>query len=339
MTRCVLRIGFSVIALVAPPPLTAQTSSDLLEMGRRAFQNIDYDAAATVLRRGLVRTTGDTLSEPDRVQALMYLGATELFRGRRDSALAVFRRLLVLDPRHRPNELVFPPQVTDLFRAARQATKVVAVEVPPLTELRVRSEQFTARLQASSPHDVTVAITGNDGTIVRLIYTGPISDSLAVGGDGLTEESGLPADGAYQLRVTSGGPAGRIHGVVHVPLEISRVRGETHQPSEMAPRAVRGPPVRLLAGGGLATAAAIVLPTIVARDAHASGARFAVASAIGVSTLVGFVTRWRNRPIDRSARTNQSRRDDRRSVATASPARLMIRAGRPAVLDWDGESP
>lgn len=339
MTRRVLRIGFGVIALMTPRLLTAQASSDLLEMGRRAFQNLDYDAAATVLRRGLLRTTGDTLSEPDRLQALMYLGATELFRGRRDSALAVFRRLLVLDPRHRPNELVFPPQVTDLFRAARQATKVVAVEVPPVTDLRVRSEQFTARLRASSPHDVTVAIADEHGATVRLLYTGPITDSMVVGWDGLTEASGLPAGGTYQLRVTSGELAGRIHSVVRVPLEITRVPAAAPQPAALPPRAVRGPPVRLLAGGGLATAAAIVLPTIVARNADASGARFAVASAIGVSTLIGFVTRWRHRPTDVSARTNQTRRDDRRPHVTASAARLTIRAGPPAVLDWGVESP
>ena len=68
--------------------------------GIRAYQNLDFDQAAALLRRDLARATGSTATLSERAQGLVYLGAADLFRGRRDSTVAVFRRLVQLDPRY-----------------------------------------------------------------------------------------------------------------------------------------------------------------------------------------------------------------------------------------------
>ena len=44
---------------------------------------------------------------------------------------AAFERLLFLDPRYRPDQLVFPPEVSSLFEEVRLRTRAVAVSVPP----------------------------------------------------------------------------------------------------------------------------------------------------------------------------------------------------------------
>src|SRR2546425_194777 len=225
--RLVTTLVVAVLALVTRgATVAAQTATDLLTAGMRSYQNLDYEAAAATLRRGLMRATSDTFSTPERLQALTYLGATELFRGRRDSAVAAFRQIAVTDPRYRPSAIIFPPQVTSMFQEVRQGTKTVFIQVPPETEFRARSEHFTARLVASTPHDIAVAVTREDGTVVNSLYTGPIDDSLAVTWDG-TERGDPVKSGHYLLRVTSRAAAGARQLVRQLPLEIERARPDT----------------------------------------------------------------------------------------------------------------
>jgi len=85
----------------------------------RAYQDLDFDAAARLLRRVLTPPLAMELSDAERARALSYLGAAEHYRGRPDSAIAVFRRLAVLAPRDQPDTLIFPPEVTRLYDAVR----------------------------------------------------------------------------------------------------------------------------------------------------------------------------------------------------------------------------
>lgn len=337
MSRRFPIIGAVVLTLAAPRGASGQTATDLLSAGVQAYQDLDYAAAAAALRHGLLGTPGDTLSTRQRLEALTYLAATEVFRGRRDSAAATFRRLVVFDPAYQPSELIFPPRVTDLFREVRDATKAVALDAP--------AGQFPARLLASSPHEVTVAVTAVDGQLVRTLYDGPITDSLALRWDGFTGTGMLPEDGRYLLRVTSRTARGAVARVLQAPLEVRRLPADTPSPSPSpSPPAVQAshplprqrtladPAVRALAGGLVAAAAVVALPRLVSRNAEASGARFAVAATIGVSGLVGFLALRPGRPLNAGGGQNPPGVGDRRSAAAKAP-RLMIRVGRPVVLE------
>jgi hypothetical protein len=79
------------------------------------YRNLEFDAAARLLRRVLVSPLATELDDSTRAVALTYLGAAEHYRGRRDSAIAVFQRLVVLAPSHRPDTLIFPPEITRLY--------------------------------------------------------------------------------------------------------------------------------------------------------------------------------------------------------------------------------
>src|SRR5467141_1463524 len=243
MRRLVQIVAVTLLALTARRVAAQQSASDLLAQGIGAYQNLDYDQAAAMLRRSLGRTTGDTLSIPDRLRALTYLGASELFRDRRDAALAAFRQIAATDPRYRPSEIIFPPQVTGVFGEARQQTKTVFFQVQQETEFRAKTEHFTARLVASSPHDVAVTITTGDGKLVRRLYDGPIADSLAVTWDGLTEERTPVQSGRYTLRVaprTAG--AGQL--ARQLSLEILRAKPDT-QPWPAGAGLAEGTPLPL----------------------------------------------------------------------------------------------
>src|SRR2546430_15227520 len=93
----------------------AQAIASPFGAGIRAYQNLDFDQAAALLRRDLARASSSTASLGERAQGLLYLGAADLFRGRRDSAVAVFPPPAPPDPPHRPGPPGFPPQGTRVF--------------------------------------------------------------------------------------------------------------------------------------------------------------------------------------------------------------------------------
>lgn len=126
----------TVIAAVTaalPPRAAAQEQNRSLTGALQAYQNLEYESAAALFRRALAveAPSPDTLPTALRPKALTYLAASDFYRGRKDSAAVVFRRLIQQDPRYRPDPLIFPPEVTQAFESARRGTKVVAVFPPP----------------------------------------------------------------------------------------------------------------------------------------------------------------------------------------------------------------
>jgi len=343
--RLVTTLVVAALALVTRgPTVAAQSATDLLTTGMRSYQNLDYEAAAATLRKGLLRATSDTFSTPERLQALTYLGATELFRRRRDSAVAAFRQIAVTDPTYRPSAIIFPPQVTSLFQEVRQGTRTVFIRVPPETEFRARAERLTARLVASTPHDIAVAVTRDDGAVVNSLYSGPIDDSLAVTWDG-TERGDPVKSGHYLLRVTSRAATGARQLVRQLPLEIERARPDTQawpSPPDATSGVRSGPAVRSLAGGLAAALAVVVLPSIVAHDADGIKGRFAVAAVIGGAGLASFFAQRSAPPLDVAAGANAAARDAakrrldlvrQQNAKALAEIRLRVRAGPATLLE------
>ena len=340
-----MRLRVGVLALLLAGPLWAQEGSTtgLMTGAVRAYRDLEFDVAASLLRRALAQPG---LDDAERARTLTYLGATEYYRGRRDSATAVFRRLIVLAPRHRADTLIFPPEITRFSDDVRRRTNLVAVRAPADTEF-TRGGRLVAWLYPTTPHDVTVAISREDGRRVRTVYTGPIGDSLDVRWDGLASTGALATGDRLWLTVAS------PPRLVRVPLRVEAVGLDTlpHPPplssSQLLPeRADRGTALRSLGGGLLLAAGALTLPSLVAPGERASGTRFAVAGALGVSGLIGYLSRSAGRPLPENATINRARRDAWRlqaeAVARANAgrvreARLHIRTGTAVVLERGSE--
>ena len=233
-------------------------SRDRLAEAIRAYQDVDFELAARLLRQEVARLSASGSAPADRIRALMYLGAADLFRGRRDSAAAVFRRLVMLDPRYRPSRLVFPPEVTSLFDGVRLQTKTVAVAMPRDTTIVPGPGAFGLWIIASSFQLVDVTLRYEDGAPFRPLYSGPIGDSLNVQWDGLDAAGALPAINRVVLRVASRAPTGELMGIVQVPLDLSLSRPDT-LPLPLPPadaqllpeRARSGAAKRAVTGGAL----------------------------------------------------------------------------------------
>jgi len=335
------------ILVAAASRLPAQSADELLQQGVRAYQRLEYDAAVALLRESLLRREPAALADSQRARALSYLAATELFQQQRDSAAAAFRSLVRLDPRYRPDELIFPPQVTNLYEEVRRSTKVLSVQVPPVTELHARLEWFTARVVTTSVQSVTATLARDDGTPVRTLYDGPVADSLSLKWDGLTAAGTLPAEGRYVLHVAPRPALQDGPRPLQVTLDITQVAPDTLPwpaptgPALLPERTSAGPALGSLAAGALAGGAVVALPSLFGRSGEATGARFAVAAAVSVAGLVGFFAH-QPRPIDANIRANAPARADwqRRvegvqaeNAKRRGQARLLIRAGPVTVAE------
>ena len=323
----------------------AQTPAERLARGVRAYQGLDYDSAAAMLRAALESGAAGagTLGDSDRVRALAYLAATEFFRENRDSAAAAFGRLVRLDPRYRPDQLVFPPEVSSLFQEVRLGTRAAIITAPPLTTIVSAGDRLVLWVHATSYHQADVTLLRGNGVPVRSLYSGGIGDSLQILWDGRTATGAVPEAGAYVVRVDSRAADGRVSWSVDLPLEVARLGADTLRIPPPPPdslflpeRTVVGRGTRALVTGLAAAATAVLLPSLVAGGSAGMGERFAVAGALGVAGVVGFQYQRHPQPIAANIAANRALRSPWERQADSVRAenagrlrvvRLQIRAG------------
>ncbi len=340
-----------------PRQASAQRAADQLARGLRHYRNLEYDSASVRLRAALAQAGAAALSDSERVRALVYLGATELFGGRRDSAVAAFGRLVLLDPRYRIDQLIFPPEVTGLFQQVRLTTRATALVAPPLTRLQRAGDRLVLWLYVSSFHQVDVVLTRADGTPLGALYQGGVGDSAQIEWDGRTSEGMRVGSGGYLIRVDSHEPGGRIARSAVLPLDVVVEESDTlptppplpdsaFKPENAAGGSGLGP---LLTGLG-AAAAVIALPSVVGGSTAGMGDRFVVAGALGIAGVVAFPLQRRPRALPENIAANQALRLSWRRVADSVRAEnvarrrnavLVIHAGtwRPAAGAGGGGTP
>jgi len=349
MTRALpLLAALGLWSLVAPRAASAQSAAAALAQGARAYEDLELDNAAGLLRRALAVQGSGALAPADADRALMYLAATELLREHADSARAVARRLVLANPRFRPDELVFPPQVLTFYEGIRRATPVVIARAPADTAIRPGSEALAVRLYASTFHDVTATLGTEAGRVVRTLYAGPIGDSLDVHWNGL-DSSGTapPPNGRYAITVTSVDRQRRVARILRLPLEVTQGRVDTlphpAPPADsllLPERQSMGPGLKALAPGALTGVAIAVLPSVVANGEDASAARFVVGGSLTIAGIAAFFSHHPGKSIPANVAHNRTLRDAwRREDAevarrNAERARGMIgiRVGAPVLL-------
>jgi hypothetical protein len=312
--RTLLALLALFASLVGAGALGAQRV-DPLARAMKAYTDLDYDVAAQSFRTALALEGAARLSDADRARALMHLGATEVFRGRRDAAVQSFRTLIVLDPRYRPDVVVFPPEVSTLYQESRIGVRATSVLVPASANIRTVADRLLIRVFSASLHDVRVTITDGLGAPVRVMYDGAVGDSLELlwnGRDGLGR---LREEGSYRLRVTSRSFEGRDEREVEIPLQLVRVATDTLPwPGDLEENAFRPETLittegrRYLATGLVAAALVAVLPSVVGSDNGGSSLRFGVAALLGAGGVFGLKRASRPIPIAENMTWNRERR-------------------------------
>lgn len=350
-----LAAGLTVCALLVPMAARAQSASALLDQGVRAYSVREYDGGAWLLRRALAVEGADALSNAGTARALLYLTATEVARNQRDSALAAARRLILLDPRYRPDES-FPPQVIAVYQEARRTAPSVSIRASGDTAIRPGAEAFVVRLGSTTAPEVTVTVTNGDGRVVRQLFNGTIRDSVDLRWNGLDASGNTPAPGRYAILVTprrgggagGGGATGGSGWTLRLPLELSRPTIDT-TPMPPAPpdslfRPERGNTngaVRALVPGVVAGAAIVVLPKLVATGERASKARLIVGGAVTIAGVAAFFSHHPGQRIPANEQYNRNIRESwqrnvaeisRRNADRARQSRMIIRPGAPSLV-------
>ncbi len=277
-----------LFALALARPAAAQSADVLLAEGIKAYDALEFSVAAHLFRRALDPEAEGFLDPAARARARMHLGAAELLRGDRNAAIRVFRRLVIEDPRYRPDELRFPPRVTDVYDQARRTTKAVAAEVPDRRIFDAGRGAWRASLAASSRHEIVVDIVDAGGRRVQSLYRGPIDDVLTVSWNGLAADGTPPSGGQYRLVVESRSGADVLR-AVQVPLRISAGRLDTLRLPPPPDSALL--PERRSALPGLkfllpaVTTGALLIGTAISDETNNDTPRFIVGAAVSVGAL------------------------------------------------------
>ena len=345
-----LAAGLVASALLVPVQAHAQSATSLLDQGVRAYTVREYDGGAWLLRRALAAEGADALSNAGTARALLYLTATEVARNQRDSALAAARRLILLDPRYRPDES-FPQAVIAVYQEARRTAPSVSIRASGDTAIRPGSETFVVRLGSSTAPEVTAIVTNADGRVVRTIFSGTIRDSVDVRWNGLDGSGNVPAAGRYMIVVTPrerrGGTASAGNWTLRLPIELARPSVDT-TPLPSAPpdslfRPERGnskSAVRALIPAVVAGVAIVALPKVVATGEEASKARLVVGGAVTIAGIAAFFSHHPGQRIPENEQYNRNLRETwqrnsqeiaRRNADRLRSSRMIIRPGAPSL--------
>lgn len=329
--------GVATAAILSSAPLAAQTPSNLLASGIRAYEDLDFAVAERVLARA---AASEDASPTVRRQAMMYLGATEVLAKHADSAEAVFRSLILDDPRYRVDELVFPPQISSAFDSVRRATPAVTLAVPSDT-LVERGGEVAIAVYPSTLHRVTLTVEGPDSA-AEVLLSSLVADSAEV-----RWQPAEPTGGSVRYRVVARSLDlnGAVLRSVTVPVSVSRAPVDTAALPAPPPdsaylpeRAHDASGWRALAAGVGVGGALIALAPVVAPSADLSPGRFAIGGAVSLAGIVSFFTHRPNRILHENVRANDALRRrwlaQRDSVAAANASAraavpFVVRAGRP----------
>jgi hypothetical protein len=341
-----------LVAAAQPTSVAAQTAQEQLQAGIEQYGQLDLLAAVSLIRQALAVPGDDGLAEPERATALSYLGAAEHFRGRHDSAASAFRQLVFLNPRYRPDPLVFPPPVVRVYDGVRRSLRVIGTRAPADTTIRLAQEETLAiQLYASSYHSISSLIAREDGTMLRRLYGGDIGDSLALRWDGLDGEGEPAPSGLYYLSVSSLATDGVVLRTLQLPLDVELIRPDTlphpDPPADsllLPERRPAGPGLKSLGLGLALGGLAAGLPYLVGGVDEASNTRYAVGGAIAIAGIIGLVTRPPGAALPQNIAANEALRYEwqarRDSVFAANlrlrrALRLRVRTGVPLRIEHE----
>lgn len=324
-----------IILLVLPATRLAgqDSSAARLERARALYERLEVERAVALLR-GLVSPSWPyPIAASQRALAYTYLGAATALAGRTDSAVALFRDALTLDPFTDLDPQVFTPvQVGALARARGQ---VFAVAVRPMAAHRVDPRTERVRFTFVTTQAASLHAQLRRGDSAFTIFEAGAGGLGEIVWDGLGPDGRLAPPGRYELRIVA---ASRVEsrtdsaraffdlGYDRPALEdtLPDLGPAALLPEQIAGRVALGEIGKGLAvGGGAVVVSLLVTNGDLGRDAAERPA--VVAGAALIAGVVAFIERNRNRTIPANVTENNRRRDARHATNAAIGARNAAR--------------
>ena len=300
------RRGLAVllVALAWASPALGQSGLELREQGVRAFRALELEAAARLLRRALASRD---LPDTALLATQAYLGATEFYQQQRDSSAAIFRRMVLQEPRYRFDSLAFTPEIVAAFDSVRFATPALSLDIPQRVTVEPGRGGIAARVYPSGPHTIRVRIETSRGDVVRTLQERRVTGDFTVNWDGAGQNGVRLASGLYVWSFASLDRRGTVQRIVDVPVRLEHVAVDSldlpPRPSLLPERRTTGSAmIPLGVGLGAAALTWIVMPVITDNEAP----RIAISLAFTAGGIVGFVEQRPGKPIPQNAAANQA---------------------------------
>ena len=302
-----------------------------------------YAAAHQEARAAAQRASDGALSVDPRIRLLHRMGVVAYALGRAggpraylDSARSYFRQAVWLAPDRPLPAAEYAPGFRAAMDSVRAATLLVALEPTRDTTLAPADVALRLVVRPSLPSRVSVTISpvGGAGAAVH-------ADSQVVAFPNqataftwnVRTAAGALAVGRFVVRVAARDSAGQTAPPVERQLTVGRVPVDTAahpaalQPGDFAPESttVRPRSLGALVLGLAAAGAAAALPSALGnsdlnRGQAADATAYAVAGAVGVVTVAGFVGGTRTLPLPENAERNQRLREQYQTQLAAAIA-------------------
>ena len=321
-------------ALVWLLPLRAQAQDStavVLQQARDLYERIELERALPLYRGVLSPGWRFDVTQAQRVEANLYLGAALMLLGERDSAVAHFRAALERDPFADLDPSRFTPSQLDAFQAARQTVFAIGVRPVAPTQLDPRSGRMTFAIAATQAAALRAEIRAADRDAAVAVFVGEIQGGLReIEWDGLLPSGQLAPSGRYAfvLLASSRGGARAVTRAADSTAAYFDVRQEFPaledtlpdlRPSDLLPEHYRTRTATgdLVKGLGVAAGALLLANVASNRDLGRAGGMATVVATAGVA--VGFTSfatrRGRDRPDNIAA--NERRRTERSTANEA----------------------
>lgn len=346
MKRAVLAV---VMLAAVPGNVRAQDSTAaVLQQARALYERIELERALPLYRSVLSPSWRFEVTQAQRVEASLYLGAALLLLDERDSALAHFRRALERDPFADLDPARFTPTQLAAFQQARQTVFAIGVRPVVATRLDPRSGRLTFAIATTHAAVVRCEIRRADSTLAFPV----LIDEIPRGGlreiewDGVLPNGQLAPTGRYAFVLLARSRVGARGGIVRatdstatyfdVKQEYPALEDTLADfgPGDLLPEQYSGSEARgdLLKGFGVAAGALFLSGVASNQDLGSAKGMAAAVGVVGVTLgVTRFVTRRSGIRPENSA-VNARRRAERSARNTEIRARNADRLAQTVLL-------
>jgi len=323
----------TAVFLAAMPVCAAAQDSTavVLQRARDLYEQIELERALPLYRGVLSPSWRFDVTQTQRVEANLYLGAALELLGQRDSALTHFRAALERDPFADLDPARFTPSQLEAFQAARQSVFAIGIRPVMATRLDPRTGKMIFAIAATHAAAVRCEIRLANEESGFAVFVGDVQAGLReIEWDGVLPSGQLVPTGRYAFVLLARSRIGAREGITRVTDSTAAyfdVRQEYAAledtlpdlgPAEVLPEQYHGSTAAGDLWKGLGIAAGALLLANVASNEDL-GAPKGMAAAVGVvGVTVGIASFATRRGHDRpeNIAINQRRRAER-STANA----------------------
>jgi len=323
----------TAVFLAAMPVCAAAQDSTavVLQRARDLYEQIELERALPLYRGVLSPSWRFDVTQTQRVEANLYLGAALELLGQRDSALTHFRAALERDPFADLDPARFTPSQLEAFQAARQSVFAIGIRPVMATRLDPRTGKMIFAIAATHAAAVRCEIRLANEESGFAVFVGDVQAGLReIEWDGVLPSGQLVPTGRYAFVLLARSRIGAREGITRVTDSTAAyfdVRQEYAAledtlpdlgPADLLPEQYHGSTAAGDLWKGLGIAAGALLLANVASNEDL-GAPKGMAAAVGVvGVTVGIASFATRRGHDRpeNIAINQRRRAER-STANA----------------------